>query len=152
MTSADAGVTVRPALPDEMGWVNGRYAETDFRSSDASHHVMIAEVGRAPAGLGRLVPMGEGDVELGGIYVLPAHRGRGVGAALVRALLAAAVGQRIWCIPWADLTGLYERAGFVRVPEEATIPEPVRAKLEWCIRHYARPVCLMQYGGAAGAP
>jgi len=144
------GVAVRRAAPAELDWVNARYAEAGFQPSDAAHLVLIAEVDGAPAGLGRLVPMAPGERELGGMFVLPGFRGRGVAGTLVRALLDAAAGTRVWCIPWADLAGLYAREGFAAVPDDAPVPQPVRAKLDWCIRHYARPVCLMQYGGAAG--
>jgi GNAT superfamily N-acetyltransferase len=144
------GLALRPAAPADCDWVNARYAEADFQPSDATHLVLIAEVDGARAGLGRLVPAGPGVVELGGMYVLPAYRGGGVAASLITALLAAAAGARVYCIPYAHLAPLYERAGFAPVEEGAAVPASVREKLAWCKQHYAQPVRLMQYGGGAG--
>jgi GNAT superfamily N-acetyltransferase len=143
-------LVLRRALPEDLDWVNARYAEADFQPSATTHLVLIAEVDGAPAGLGRLVPAGPGTVELGGMYVLPAHRGGGVAAALIAALLAAAAGARVYCVPYAHLAALYERAGFAEVAEGAAVPAAVREKLACCKRHYAQPVRLMQYGGGAG--
>ena len=137
--------SLRRAGPTDLDWVNARYAEADFLPSDPTHLVLIAEVDGAAAGLGRLVPAGVGAVELGGMYVLPAHRGCGVASALVRGLLGAAGRARVYCIPWDDLAGWYERAGFARVADEAAAPGAVRDKLAWCRSHYARAVRLLEY-------
>lgn len=143
-------VAVRRAAPADLAWANARYAEAGFLASDATHLLLIAEMEGALAGLGRLVPAGEGAVELGGMFVLPAARGRGVSRALVRALLAAAGAARVFCIPFDDLAGLYEREGFVRVPAEADVPPAVAAKLAWCRDRYARPACLLEHVPGAG--
>lgn len=145
-----ARLVLRTANPADLEWANARYAEADFLPSDPSHTVMIAELDGVRAGLGRLVPAGPGVFELGGMYVLPVHRGRGIAPALIAALLEAAGGARVYCIPYAHLSPLYARAGFRPVDGDAVLPPPVAAKLDWCRQHYAQPVCLMWNGAPAG--
>ncbi len=139
-------LVLRTAGPADLEWINARYAEADFLPSDPSHTVVIAELGGEPAGVGRLVPAGDGAFELGGMFVRPAHRGRGISTALVAALLDAAQGACVYCIPYARLAPLYARAGFVPGEEGAPLPAPIAAKLAWCKGHYTEPVCLMQNG------
>lgn len=143
-------LTIRSARPEDEDWIRARYAEADFVPHDASHHVLIAESDGAPVGLGRLVPCGAGVVELGGMYVLPAHRGAGVGPALVGALIEHAGRARVYCIPWARLEGLYARHGFRRISLDDGLPAAVAEKLRFCAEHYEEPVCLMVLGGDAG--
>lgn len=143
-------LTIRSARPEDEDWIRARYAEADFVSHDASHDVLIAESDGVLAGLGRLVPCGEDAVELGGMYVLSAHRGAGVGPALVRALIERAGHARVFCIPWARLEGLYARHGFRRIAPDERLPAAVAEKLRFCAEHYEEPVCLMMLGGDAG--
>jgi ribosomal protein S18 acetylase RimI-like enzyme len=71
---------------------------------------------------------GEGEFRM--LAVAPGAQGRGVGSALVRACLERASAQR--CTGVAIYTrdandraiGMYERFGFVRVPERDWTPEP----------------------------
>lgn len=133
-------IEIRAARTDEADWVNERYAEVRFIPSDLSKDlVLIAEIARQPAGLGRLVPVDDDTAELGGMLVFDAFRGKGVARALIDALIAAST-KTIYCIPFAKLEALYAAAGFTRT-EEA--PAAVRSKYEWCQRTYDQPVLLM---------
>ena len=136
-------LTIRCARPDDEAWIRARYAEADFVAHDPSHDVLIAEASGTPAGLGRLVPCGDGAVELGGMYVLPGFRGQGVGPGLVRALIERAGGARIYCIPWTRLEGMYARHGFRTIEPGGDLPPVVADKLRYCAEHYEEPVCLM---------
>jgi GNAT superfamily N-acetyltransferase len=78
--------------------------------------VIRAEGAGAPIAFATLAP-GDGAVEIDLLYVTPAHRGRGLGASLVAAALAAGSTGRAW-IEADDEDrprALYERLGFATV-------------------------------------
>jgi GNAT superfamily N-acetyltransferase len=133
-------VSIRPARPDELEWVNERYREVDFVRSAPEDLVAIAEVDGVRAGLARVLAL-EGAGELGGMYVLDAFRGRGVAQALIRHLLANTRGQ-LYCLPFESLEPLYAASGFRRVMSEA-VPEEIAKKHRWCNEHYTEPVLLL---------
>jgi GNAT superfamily N-acetyltransferase len=77
--------------------------------------LVIRDDGR-PIAFATLAP-GDGAVEIDLLYVTPAHRGRGLGASLVHAALAAGGAERAW-IEADDEDRprrLYERLGFATV-------------------------------------
>ncbi|HEY0139858.1 MAG TPA: GNAT family N-acetyltransferase [Thermoanaerobaculia bacterium] len=136
---------LRVALPDEEAWLNARYAEVGFQRSDLSRDLqIIAELDGERAGTGRLVPLGENAVELGGMLVLDRFRGRGVAKKIIEELLRHANGREVYCIPFTDLEPIYAAAGFAR---SATGPEQAMAKIKWCNRTYERGVVLLKHGG-----
>jgi ribosomal protein S18 acetylase RimI-like enzyme len=98
-------------------------------------------------GLGRLVPLvpigRDGAGELGGIWVAPEARGTGVARAVVADLLAHSPFRTLYCLPFADLVGLYADAGFALVPEGAPVHDAVARKLAWCATAYDRRVVAM---------
>jgi N-acetylglutamate synthase-like GNAT family acetyltransferase len=143
-------VKLRVAEPHELAWINARYEEVQFQPSDATHHVVVAEVEGEAAGIGRLVPAGDDAYELGGMLVFDAFRGRGVARQIIDELLRLADGRDVYCIPFADLEPIYAKAGFTRIEEDATTPEYVREKMEWCRREMTRAVVLMLR--SAGVP
>jgi len=109
--------------------------------SDLSREVVvIAEIEGVPAGVGRLVPYGE-VYELGGMLVFEEFRGRGVARAIIDELLRRA-DRDVYCIPFADLTALYESAGFVAAKEQEA-PAAIREKVSWCRQTYDRAVMLL---------
>ena len=135
---------LRTAKPEETGWVNEQYAKAGFIPSDlARDTVVVAELDGRRAGLGRLVDVGEGAYELGGMYVLDEFRGAGVARAIVEELLRLAAGRDTYCIPFADLEAFYASAGFRRI-EAAGVPPGVADKLAWCEREISRAVILMK--------
>jgi GNAT superfamily N-acetyltransferase len=135
---------IRPLSRLELAWANERYAEIDFAPSKESDFVAVAEVDGAKAGLGRLVPMGPGIAELGGMYVLPAYRGKSIARAIVEYLLAhASRCERLYCIPFAHLERFYTSCGFAPVGPGDAVPEAVRGKLDWCHTRYPEPVRLL---------
>lgn len=138
-------LVIRPANNDDLRWANDRYAEVDFVPSTAADQLVVARLGDDRVGVGRVVPVGPGVGELGGMYVAPAARGRGVADGIVRRLLATTSAQTLFCIPFTDLYGLYERCGFRRVDDLQGLPEPVATKLAWCRAHYDQPVSLLRW-------
>lgn len=82
----------------------------------ACHHVIARDAGGAPIGTGRLTPTRS----IGRMAVLPAWRGRGVGEALLAALVdqARRLGWReVSLHAQASAIGFYARAGFLPVGE-----------------------------------
>ncbi len=138
-------IELRTATQADAGWINDRYASVHFIPSDLVRDtIVVAEIEGFPAGMGRLVPAGEGVCELGGMYVFEEHRGRGVARAIIDELLRQAGAREVYCIPFADLTALYAAAGFAAAdPENAT--DAIRAKLAWCKREHERPVALLRF-------
>lgn len=133
---------LRVARPDEEAWINARYDEVEFQHSDLTRDLqVIAELDDQPAGIGRLVPLDDGAVELGGMLVFDAFRGRGVAKRIIEELLRHANGREVYCIPFADLEPIYAGVGFART-ERA--PEKAVKKVEWCNRVYERGVVLMK--------
>lgn len=71
-------------------------------------------------GVGQIKPHRDGSRELASLAVIPAHRGQGIGAALVRALLAGEPGT-VLLMCAGRLASYYERFGF-RPAEPRNLP------------------------------
>jgi len=85
--------------------------EMDARDATATHAVAFDGKG-VPLATGRLLP----DAHIGRMAVLAAHRGRGLGATILRTLLAMAQGKGMGAVrlhAQASAIGFYRRAGFV---------------------------------------
>lgn len=138
--------TLRLARAEDAAWINERYASVHFQTSDLSREMLVvAEVDGVAAGIGRLVPAGEGACELGGMLVFEEFRSRGIARALIDELLDHADGRTVYCIPFADLEPIYAAAGFTRREEDEELPEYVRKKMEWCRTEMTREVILMHH-------
>jgi RimJ/RimL family protein N-acetyltransferase len=148
--------SVRRSRPSELAEINARYERIDFQPSKPDDVQLVAEHGGAISGLGRLVRITEGLLELGGIWVAEHLRGDGVARAIVLALIAAsqepaqaAPGGRapdLACIPFARLAMFYGSCGFATWDPDLA-PPAIRKKLEFCERTYAEPVMLMHRPG-----
>src|SRR5688500_7988295 len=104
----------------------------------------MGRAGDELAALGRLVQVGEGALELGGMYVLSDYRGSGVARQIVTRLLTrASIVDVIYCIPFAQLESFYTSCGFTRCEMTGDVPRLVRDKVEWCASTYDEPVVLM---------
>lgn len=84
--------------------------------------LLVALDGQRPVGLGGLKPVDERCGEIKRMFVDPLARGRGIGAALLKGLIAAgaAEGYAMLRLETADFMAaahaLYRRCGFVEVP------------------------------------
>ena len=137
-------VTVRRLLEPELAWANGCYEEAHFLPSSAEDFLAVAEVDGERAGLGRLVPVNATTGELGGMYVLPAFRGRKVASAIVSYLLLHSPYRQLFCIPFAHLESFYAGFGFHPVPAETAVPCAVAEKVNWCTKEYSTSVHLLR--------
>lgn len=125
-------VSIRDASAAERAWADERYREIQFSPTRASHRVLVAELDGALVGLGRLVPIEPGVVELSGIWTSEAARGVGVARRMVTELLArAATDREVWCVPFTHLVPFYATFGFASVAPPW--PEPISAKIQACI-------------------
>jgi GNAT superfamily N-acetyltransferase len=86
-------------------------------------------------GYARAVSDGVGIAYLADVFVLPAHRGRGLGTRLVAEMIEHGPGREFrWLLHTADAHGLYQRFGFQepdhtllerpRAPARKTVAEP----------------------------
>lgn len=125
-----ASITIRPLREDELAWAAERYREIDFQTTPTGSIALVAELAGERVGLGRLVPLGPGSVELGGIWTADAARGRGVARTMVRELFDRAAGLDVWCVPFDHLTEFYLSFG-LRLANRPW-PDAIAAKVEDC--------------------
>ena len=96
-------------------WAKGRTRERQDELIDASGHVVgLYDVGGAQVGFARAVDCdAAGFVYLADVYVLPEHRGRGLGLELVREMVERGpYADRKWILHTEDAHELYRRLGF----------------------------------------
>ena len=111
-------------LSREAYWAEGRPREVvDDLVRNATRVVGLYH-GETQAGFARVFSDGHTLAYLADVYVLPEHRGRGLGAELVR---EAVEGSRLagvrWLLHTRDAHGLYARLGFGR-PSERLMERP----------------------------
>ena len=101
-------------LHDESYWAKGRPWETHERAVAGSICFGVLDPLGATAGFARVVTDRATFAWLCDVFVLPAHRGTGLGVALVEAALGhpELAGIKRWILGTADAHGLYERFGF----------------------------------------
>jgi predicted GNAT family N-acyltransferase len=104
-------------------------AELERDPADAGCvHVVAVDVNGQAVGTGRLLPLDDGVMKLGRLAVLPSQRDRGVGHAMLTALLQAARGQgarEVMLHAQQSAISFYAEAGFAARGEafmEAGIP------------------------------
>lgn len=138
-------VVIRPAELADLPWVNSKYDEVGFvHSSLVDETVAIAELNGAAAGLGRIQQVADGEAELGGMYVFPEFRRRGIAEQIIRFLLEEGANfNRIWCLPFSHLKDYYRQFGFVPVTDHPSAPPKVLEKHGWCNSNYDQPVLLL---------
>lgn len=134
-------VEIRTLRDDEHGWAAERYRELRFAASPPGTRGLVAELGGARIGLGRLIEHAPGVFELGGIWTDEAARNRGVARAMVAALLEQAPKGPLWCVPFAHLAAFYETFGFevARPP----YPGPIAAKHADCVAQHLPSVVVL---------
>jgi GNAT superfamily N-acetyltransferase len=94
-------------------WGKGRQRELTERAIAGSLRLMGLYRGAEQVGFARAVSDGATVAYLADVYVLPAHRGRGLGLELVRELVDGGFGPNVrWLLHTADAQRLYAKLGF----------------------------------------
>jgi len=120
----------------ETGWISDWLVafavEADLTAAERRHDYMqvavarriaarqqcVWEVADLPVAIAAFVPIGGEGARIGGVYTLPAERGRGYGSACVAALTQQILDQgRAWCSLFADAdnpisNAIYRRLGY----------------------------------------
>ena len=101
-------------LGGESYWAEGRTRERQDELIDASVRVVGVYRGGEQVGVARAVDCdAAGFVYLADVYVLDAHRGRGLGLELVREMVeGGSLAHRRWVLHTRDMHALYAKLGF----------------------------------------
>lgn len=104
-------------ISEQSYWGRGRSRERVVATIEGSRRVMGLYHGAQQVGFARAISDGATMAYLADVYVLEAHRGRGLGVELVRQIIdGEGAPQAHWILHTADAEGLYERLGFRRGP------------------------------------
>lgn len=109
-------VAVHRFLSEESYWAQGcKLVDVEAGIARAARAVALYAPGGALAGYARVIEDGRPCPYLADVFVLPGHRGRGLGVELVRECVenGPQAGQA-WELRTSDAQALYERFGFVR--------------------------------------
>ena len=104
---------VHDYLANHSYWAVGRPRETVERLVREAARVVGLYHGDRQVGFARAVSDGVAVTYLADVYVLPEHRGGGLGAELVREMVEnGPLADRRWLLHTRDAHGLYRRFGF----------------------------------------
>jgi N-acetyltransferase len=120
----DAGAAVA-FLTTEAYWGRSR-TETDIRRQIAAAWRMVGVYDRSGAMVGFARALSDGgSAYLSDVYVLPGHRGAGLGKAIMRAMIDDGPGaaQR-WMLHTSDAHGLYREFGFTQPMDRRFMERP----------------------------
>ena len=111
-------------LGGESYWAKGRPRRRQDELIDGSAHVVGLYRGAEQVGFARAVDCdAAGFVYLADVYVLDAHRGKGLGVELVREIVERGpFSGRRWVLHTKDAHALYAKLGFV--PNERLLERP----------------------------
>jgi GNAT superfamily N-acetyltransferase len=109
-------------LAEESYWARGRTRAAVERSVANSLCLGLYAPDGGQAGFARAITDRAVYAHLADVFVCPQHRGRGLGQALVAALLDHPELRQLacWTLSTRDAQGLYARFGFAPHPEPAT--------------------------------
>ncbi|MED2187274.1 MULTISPECIES: GNAT family N-acetyltransferase [Bacillus cereus group] len=142
-------MSIQLATSNDLEWVNKQYDAIGFVRSDLNRDmVAIITYDNAYAGVGRLVQIDEGTIEMGGIFILPKFRGLQLARKLVSFLVQTAKAleiQSVFCIPFDELESFYKTYGFIEVDMKKEVVHPIiLKKYNWCLENYDKHVLLFK--------
>jgi GNAT superfamily N-acetyltransferase len=123
-------------LSGESYWAAGRSLDVLRDVVDNSHRILGLYHRGAQVGFCRVVSDGAVVAYLADGYILPAHRGRGLGVALVRQAVVSGPPVRRWMLHTRDAHRLYARFGFAAAPSQymevtsADLRDPLAEELQ----------------------
>jgi ribosomal protein S18 acetylase RimI-like enzyme len=121
---------VHAFIAGQSYWGRGRPRERLQRAIGGSARVLGLYHAGQQVGFARVVSDGAILAYLADVYVLPEHRGRGLGVELVREIVdgeGAGLSSDVrWMLHTADAQGLYERLGFSSEPPAYPLMERAR--------------------------
>ncbi len=117
-TRMDVGA-VHEFLATSSHWAQGTDIVTVRRSIENSLSFAVLDRDKTLVAFGRVVSDKTTFAYITDVFVVEAHRGRGLAAMLVEAMLVhpELQGLRQWALKSRDASGLYQRYGFERLPE-----------------------------------
>jgi GNAT superfamily N-acetyltransferase len=111
-------------ISEESYWAAGRSRETQDRLIDSAARVVGLYDGAKQIGFCRAASDGTSFVYLADVYVLDAYRGRGLGEALVRAMVEEGpLAHLRWLLHTTDMHPLYRKLGFAE-PDFKVLERP----------------------------
>ncbi|WP_305452772.1 GNAT family N-acetyltransferase [Bacillus mycoides] len=140
-------MNIRLATYNDLEWVNNHYESIGFVPSDLTRDtVAIITYNNEYAGVGRLVQIDEGTIEMGGIFILPKFRGLQLAGQLVSFLVQTAKKLQIlnvYCLPFEELENFYKKYGYTEVDTTKEVVHPIiLKKYNWCLENYDKHVLL----------
>jgi GNAT superfamily N-acetyltransferase len=104
-------------ISQESYWGRGRSRERVIGTIEGSRRVIGLYLDGEQVGFARGISDGVTMGYLADVYVLEAHRGRGLGVELVREMIDGEGAPQVhWILHTADAEDVYERVGFRRGP------------------------------------
>lgn len=125
--------TIHRWLTEDSAWARGRTRATVERSIAHALAIGLYAPDGTQAGFARAVTDYTLNARLTDVFILPAHRGKGLATGLVRAVLEhpSVATVRAWTLNTDDAHALYAKFGF-------TAPKQPEGDMEW--RPAGRPV------------
>jgi GNAT superfamily N-acetyltransferase len=112
---------VHAFISEQSYWGIGRARDLVARAVAGSTRVVGLYRGAEQVGFARAVSDRATVAYLADVYVLPEHRGRGLGLELVREIVDGSFPDVCWLLHTADAQSLYARIGFI----DAQPPHPL---------------------------
>jgi N-acetylglutamate synthase-like GNAT family acetyltransferase len=138
-------IVIKRATLADLEWINQQYASVSFKPSTLKNEeVVLAEVDTLQVGLGRIQKVQEDVAEMGGIYVLPEYRRKGIAKRIVTELVD--IGKQystVYCLPFAHLRGFYSKFGLKELSDYHQVPHKVLEKYYWANETYSENVLLL---------
>jgi GNAT superfamily N-acetyltransferase len=120
-------------LSEQSYWAAGRSREAVDQLVRHAARVVGLYQGGEQVGFARAVSDGVAVAYLADVYVLPAHRGQGLGVELVREMVERGPYARVrWLLHTSDAHGLYARLGFGPPGERLMEREPLVEQQPGC--------------------
>lgn len=126
----------RELAASELELANAIYAQLGFAPSDPGRErtfAGLATTSPRPVALGRICEHEDGALELGGFWVHPELRGKGVARRAVAHVISKLPrGREAWCVPFVHLEAFYRSFGMRPPHPGETPPGSLLAKLRRC--------------------